>query len=206
MARSTKTFQKAPQPYVKKKKRVPARNEEEKIQTRFIAWFDKTFPGEPRTHPPGGHVIGYRRGKKVKRMGYMPGTSDFIWFRAKVYEIMTERNRRTRDSQSLRHFFSGLHIEFKTEDGEISNEQRAFHEKIVERGAAFACVCRSFEEARSVALSYAELQDYESPMASELKREFDKQKIAGRRNKSLKRKQKKESAKKKSTTTKRHSK
>lgn len=67
-------------------------------------------------------------------------------------------------------------------------------------------MCRSFEEARSVALSYAELQDYESPMASELKREFDKQKIAGRRNKSLKRKQKKESAKKKSTTTKRHSK
>lgn len=89
------------------------------------------FPGHV-----GGRVARLRTGARAKAEGRKKGAPDV-------------------NVDEARGKFHGLRIEMKSRTGRVSPEQKAWHQRLAERGY-LAQVCRSADEAFACVLSYLE--------------------------------------------------
>lgn len=131
--------------------------EESRLQQQFVAWFRAQYPQYAMllTHPineGSGHSEADRRRQGIhKAEGAVAGVSDILFFMPAKYW----------DGHNITH---GLCIEFKTEKGKQSQEQKNFEKMITAAGYGYK-VARSAEAARKL------INDYIAHIPETLRRE-----------------------------------
>lgn len=88
---------------------------ETRLQIDLVKWVRETYPNVLFTSTQAGDRRSVLAAVMMKRMGYMNGTPDLIFFEP-------------------RGCYHGLVLEAKTEKGVLSKDQIAFERKVTERG------------------------------------------------------------------------
>lgn len=103
-------------------------NEEEKLQNECFIWFHNTFPSERRMlHHNNNNSVNRIAGNKAKAMGVVAGVSDF--------ELIVTGHV--------------IFIEMKTLTGTLSDEQKDFMQKVIDRGHIYV-VIRTIEQFKNL--------------------------------------------------------
>ncbi len=122
------------------------REEEHRLQSACVTWFDAQYAGERMLlfAVPNGGRRDKVTGAKMKAEGVRAGVADLFYARARWAKVRKFENGMEYYRREMVH---GLFIEMKTKErgSGQSEAQKAFEAAVVAQGYSYA-VCRSLEE------------------------------------------------------------